>query len=61
MLERKRPFLFAKFGRVRCPSRLQVEKMYIPPVLDLPKGVYGNQLLFEKMMAESVPRMHHAT
>jgi hypothetical protein len=32
----------------------EVEKMYIPPVLDLPKGVYGNQLLFEKMMAESL-------
>jgi len=29
----------------------EVEKMYIPPVYDLPQGVYGNQLLFEKDMA----------
>jgi len=30
----------------------EVEKMYIPPVLDLPQGVYGNQLLFEREMAK---------
>lgn len=30
----------------------EVEKMYIPPVIDLPQGVYGNQLLFEKEMAK---------
>lgn len=32
----------------------EVEKMYIPPVYDLPKGVYGNQLLFEQDMAKTM-------
>lgn len=32
----------------------QVEKMYIPPVLDLSKGIIANQDLFEKKMAQDL-------
>jgi sterol 24-C-methyltransferase len=32
----------------------QVEKMYIPPAIDLSKSIITNQKLFEKMMAEDL-------
>eukprot|EP00547_Thalassionema_nitzschioides_P009466 CAMPEP_0194229180 /NCGR_PEP_ID=MMETSP0156-20130528/43752_1 /TAXON_ID=33649 /ORGANISM="Thalassionema nitzschioides, Strain L26-B" /LENGTH=386 /DNA_ID=CAMNT_0038961719 /DNA_START=35 /DNA_END=1195 /DNA_ORIENTATION=+ len=32
----------------------EVEKMYIPPVYDLNRGVYENQLLFEEDMAKTL-------
>jgi len=32
----------------------EVEKMYIPPLIDGSQGVYANQLLFEKKMARSL-------
>jgi sterol 24-C-methyltransferase len=31
-----------------------VEKMYIPPVYDIEKGVYANQMLFEDDMIEKL-------
>jgi sterol 24-C-methyltransferase len=31
-----------------------VEKMYIPPVYDISKGVYANQMLFEDDMIEKL-------
>lgn len=36
----------------------QVEKMYIPPAMDLSKGIIANQILFEEMMGRdlNVPR-----
>lgn len=32
----------------------QVEKMYIPPIMDLSKGIMANQVLFEKRMAKDL-------
>ena len=32
----------------------QVEKMYIPPTMDLSKGIIANQTLFEKKMAQDL-------
>lgn len=32
----------------------QVEKMYIPPIMDLSKGIIANQILFEKKMAQDL-------
>ena len=32
----------------------QVEKMYIPPLMDLSKGIIANQTLFEEMMARDL-------
>jgi sterol 24-C-methyltransferase len=32
----------------------QVEKMYIPPLLDVSLGIHGNQELFEKRMARDI-------
>ena len=32
----------------------QVEKMYIPPAMDLSKSIIGNQVLFEKKMARDL-------
>lgn len=32
----------------------QVEKMYIPPVMELSKGVIANQILFERKMAQDL-------
>jgi sterol 24-C-methyltransferase len=32
----------------------QVEKMYIPPAMDLSKGIIANQVLFEEMMARDL-------
>lgn len=31
-----------------------IEKMYIPPMIDSKQGLYGNQLLHEKMIIESL-------
>lgn len=32
----------------------EVEKMYIPPVMDLAKGIFDNQLLFEEKMSHDL-------
>ena len=32
----------------------QVEKMYIPPIMDMSKGIIANQTLFEKKMAKDL-------
>ncbi|MFW2572223.1 class I SAM-dependent methyltransferase [Legionella sp. 29fVS95] len=32
----------------------EVEKMYIPPVMDLTKGIVGNQILFEEKMSKDL-------
>lgn len=32
----------------------QVEKMYIPPLMDFSKGIIGNQILFEQRMARDL-------
>jgi len=32
----------------------QVEKMYIPPLMDLSKGILANQILFERKMAKDL-------
>jgi sterol 24-C-methyltransferase len=32
----------------------QVEKMYIPPLMDISKGIIANQTLFEQMMAKDL-------
>lgn len=32
----------------------QVEKMYIPPIMDMSKGIMANQVLFERKMAQDL-------